>query len=233
MFRVKAILKDEKQRARYFHEMAGDSRTLELLLNTCYRIGITPLSANDGSKEGMLSNIVLELNKKNLNSIGVLMDLVEEIPNSEFNIKSNSDEITAELSFSTKDSEQFFTLIKDTLEASVIEKNHGYSYTVMSTVYNIAKIVKEALEANVSFATNEKLYDLGKCGVSLYKDNQADKVDTKNPDDIYEIIEKLKTKFALHLPTIFFCSFEELRTFYFELDETVYSKDIDGDNNGQ
>lgn len=232
MFRVKAILEDEKQRARYFHEMAGDSRTLELLLNTCYRIGITPLSASDGSKEGMLSNIVLEMDKHHLSSIGMLMDLVEDIPNTEFNIKSNSNGISAELSCNTKDGEQLFTLIKDTLEASVIDKNHHYSYTVMSTVYNIAKIVREALEANVSFATNEKLYDLGKCGVSIYKDNQTDKVDAKNPDDIYEIIDKLKTKFALHLPTIFFCSFEELRTFYFELDETVYSKDIDGDNNG-
>ena len=41
-----------------------------------------------------------------------------------------------------------------------------------------------------------------------------------------------KEKAALNLPTIFFCSFEQLRNFYFELDETVYgeNENIEGDN---
>lgn len=232
MFRAKEILKDEKQRARYFHDMAGESRTLELLLNTCFRIGIVPLSASNGGKEGMVSNLLLKVEKHNLNSIGTMMDLIEEIPNSEFNIKSNLKEITAEFSFKSTDSDGLFTLIKDKLEESVIEKNHRYSYTVISTVYNISKIVRETLESSLTFATNEKLYDLGKCGVSIYKDNETKKLNKRKPDNIHEIISKLKTKYVLHLPTLFFCTFEELRTFYFELDETVYSKDIEGDNNG-
>ncbi len=220
-------LDDEKRRSLYFHEMAGDSRTLELLLNTCYRIGIIPYGAGTGHGKGSLAHIILKIDKEHFNSIGMLMDIVEEIENAEFNIKSDEHGIYAEMSCDSVDSEELFTLIKDTLEGSVLEKKHLYSYTIMSTVYNIAKIVREVLDADVTFAINDRLYDIGRCGLSIYKRNQKNKVDTRKADDIYDVIDKLKTKSALHLPTVFFCRFDELRTFYFELDETVYSKGSD------
>lgn len=223
-------LDDEKRRSLYFHEMAGDSRTLELLLNTCYRIGIIPYGAGKGKGKGTFAHIILKIDKQNFNSIGMLMELVEHFDNAEFNIKSDEHGIYAQLSCDSKDSEELFTVIKDTLEASVLEKKHLYSYTIMSTVYNISKIVREILDADVTFAINGKLYDAGRCGLSIYKRSQKNKLDSRKTDDIYDVIDKLKTKSALHLPTIFFCRFDELRTFYFELDEIVYSKD---EENGQ
>ena len=92
---------------------------------------------------------------------------------------------------------------------------------------------KEVIDCEILFATNENLYKQGKCGVSIYKDKQKNKINMKNADDMYHIIEKLKRKHTLHLPTVMFCTFEELRNFYFELDEIVYSKDIEGENDGQ
>lgn len=218
-------LEDEKRRSLYFHEMAGNSRTLELLLNTCYRIGIIPFGAGTGKGKGTLAHIILKIDKDHFNSIGMLMEIVEDIENAEFNIKSDEHGIYAQLSCDSKDSEELFTIIKDTLEASVLEKKHLYSYTIMSTVYNISKIVREILDADVTFAINEKLYDIGRCGLSIYKRNQKNKIESRKADDVYDVIDKLKTKSALHLPTVFFCRFDELRTFYFELDEIVYSKD--------
>ena len=223
-------LNDEKRRSLYFHEMAGESRTLELLLNTCYRIGITPYGAGTGQGKGTLAYIILKVDKNHFNSLGMLMDLVKDIENTEFNIKSDEHGIYAQLSCDSTNNEELFTLIKDTIEASVLEKKHLYSYTIMSTVYNISKIVREVLDADVTFGINEKLYDIGRCGLSIYKRSQKNKVDSRKADDIYDVINKLKTKSALHLPTVFFCRFDELRTFYFELDEIVYSKD---DEDGQ
>jgi len=223
-------LEDEKRRSLYFHEMAGDSRTLELLLNTCYRIGIIPYGAGAGKGKGTLAHIILKIDKQHFNSIGMLMDLVEDFDNAEFNIKSDEHGIYAQLSCNSKDSEELFTVVKDTLEASVLEKKHLYSYTIMSTVYNISKIVREILDADVTFAINARLYDIGRCGLSIYKRNQKNKLDSRKSDDIYDVIDKLKTKSALHIPTVIFCRFDELRTFYFELDEIVYSKD---EENGQ
>ena len=227
--RTNVNLDDEKTRAIYFHDMAEDCRELELLLNTCYNSGITPIYASKGKGKGTFAYIILKIDKEHLDTIGTLIDLVEEIPNSEFNIKSDSSGIYAELSCESKDSEQLFTRSKDLIEESVFEKKHAYNYTIMSTVYNIAKIVREVTDADILFATNEKLYAQGKCGVSIYKDKQHHKISTKRADDILEVINMLKTKATLNLPTVFFSTFEELRNFYFELDETVYSNDIEGE----
>lgn len=232
MPKLKSIvnLDDEMVRGIYFHEMSGNSRTLELLLNSCYRLGITPLSASAGSLKNKYAHIIFNLSKKELNKIGKLMDLTLEIPSLEFNVKSERDGIFAEISCDFSDREKLFTRIKDILEESVLDEKKSYNYTIMSTVYNIAKIVREVLDADIIFAVNEKLYDLGRCGLSIFKRGQFSKASTKKADDIYDVIEKLKTKSALHLPTVLFCKFEELRNFYFELDETVYSKDIEGEN---
>lgn len=227
--RTNVNLTDENTRAIYFHNMAEDSRALELLLNTCYNSGIIPMHANKGRGKDTLAYIILELDKEHLEAIGMLIDLVEEIPNCEFNVKSDNDGIYAELSCDSKDSEQLFTRIKDIIEESVFGKKHAYNYTVMSTIYNIAKIVKEVTEAHILFATNEKLYAQGKCGLSIYKEKQQHKINTKKADNILDVINMLKNKATLNLPSVFFCTFEELRNFYFELDETVYSNDIEGE----
>ena len=111
----------------------------------------------------------------------------------------------------------------------MLEKKHAYNYTVMSTVYNIAKIVREVTDADILFATNEQLYSQGKCCLSIYKDKQQHKINTKKADNILDVINMLKKEATSNLPTVFFSTFEELRNFYFELDETVYSKDIEGE----
>ena len=61
--------------------------------------------------------------------------------------------------------------------------------------------------------------------MSIYKEKQNTKVSVKNAVPISSVIEEIKTKAALKLPTVFFCTFEELRNFYFELDDTVYGKE--------
>ena len=98
----------------------------------------------------------------------------------------------------------------------------------MISVYNIAKIVKEVIDADLLFALDKKLYDQGKCYLSIYKDKQMSKLNIKKANNISEVLEKLKRS-VLHMPTVLLCTFEELRTFYFELDEIVYSKDIEGE----
>lgn len=232
MIKPKVNLKDEEVRARYFHEIAENCRTLELLLNTCYKVGIVPFKASKGHGKDTLAFVMLLLDKDHLSSVGRLLDLVEEIPNSEFNVKSDSNGIFAEMTCDPKDCEQMFTRMKEIIEEASIDNKHTYNYTVMSTVYNIAKIVKEVLEADMVFAINERLYERGKCGLSIYRPKQINKVNTKAADNVEEVIYKLKTKSALSMPVVFFSTFEELRNFYFELDETVYSKDDDGDING-
>lgn len=231
--KVNVDLNNEKERALYFHEMAENSRTLELLLNTCYKVGIIPVSASKGHGKDTLAYIILNLDKSHLSSIGRLLDLVEEIPESEFNVKSDQTGLYAEMTCDTKDSEQLFTRVKEIIEEANIDNKHTYNYTVMSTVYNIAKIVKEVIEADMLFAVNERLYERGKCGLSIYKSKQIHKINTKMADNVEDVIYKLKTKSALSMPVVFFSTFEELRNFYFELDETVYSKDVEGDTNGK
>lgn len=231
--RTNINLEDEKIRAQYFHEMAENSRILELLLNTCYKVGIIPLSASKGHGKGTFAYIILKLDKKHLSSIGKLLDLVEEIPDSEFNVRSDGSGICVEMTCDPKDSEQLFTRINEIIEEANIDNKHTYNYTVMSTVYNIAKIIREVIQADMLFAVNEKLYERGKCGLSIFKSNQINKINNKAADSIEDVIHKLKTKSALSMPVLFFSTFEELRNFYFELDEIVYSKDAGGDENGQ
>ncbi|MBR3198540.1 MAG: hypothetical protein IKG27_00840 [Bacilli bacterium] len=228
--RTNVNLEDEKTRAIYFHDMAEDSRELELLLNTCYNYKIIPLRASKGKGKDSLAYIILKIDKNNIENISMLMDLVKEIPNCEFNVKSNNDSLCAELSCDSKDSEQLFTRIKDVIEESLIEKKHVYNFTVMKTIYNIAKIVGAVTEADILFAVDENLYTQGKCALSIYKENHPHKLNTKKPDNIIEVIETLKNKATLNIPTVFFCTFQELRTFYFELDETVYSNHIEGED---
>ena len=95
--RTNVNLDDEKTRAIYFHDMAEDSRELELLLNTCYNSGIIPIYASKGKGKDTLAYVTLNIDKNHLDSIGMLIDLVEEIPKSEFNVKSASGRIYAEL----------------------------------------------------------------------------------------------------------------------------------------
>ena len=225
-------LTDEKERAKYFHDMSEDSRQLELLLNTCYSNNIVPAIASNGSSKKRIAYISLKIEKNNLNSIGKLIDLVTEIPNSEFTFKSE-DGMYAELSCESSDSEQLFTRMKEIIEENVLDSNHTYNFTVMSTIYNISKILREVADASIVFATNKKLYEQGKCGLSIYKDRQKSKINIKKKDTIDEIMNNIKTKATLNLPTVFFCTFEELRNFYFELDEAVYSNDIEGEIDGQ
>lgn len=217
-------LKDEKTRAIYFNELSQGSRTLELLLNTAYNSGITPIIASVGGKK-KLSYIVLNIDKDNLNTIGRLIDIVEEIPDSEFNIHSHADQLYAELSCELESSENLFTRIKDIIEESSIELTSTHNLTIMNTIYNISKIIDSITQADILFATNDTLYKQGKCGISIYKESQKDKINTKKSVTIAEVIKKLNQKKTIDLPTIFFCNFEELRNFYFELDETVYSKE--------
>lgn len=95
------------------------------------------------------------------------------------------------------------------------------------TVYNIAKIMEDVAKAQIIFATNEKLYNQGKCVMTIYKEKQNTKINIKNAITVEKVIYEMKTKSALNLPVIFFCSFEELRNFYFELDDIVYGKEGD------
>lgn len=215
-----------EERNIHFHQMAEDSRTLELLLHTCFNNGITPVLASKGHGKNTLSYIILTLDKKHLNTIGRLIDLVEEIPNTEFNIRSNnSEDLYAELFCDCKDSEQLFTRVKEIVEEDILESASSHNLTLMNTIYNIAKIVCTITEANILFATNESLYSQGKCGVSFYKEGQSVKISKKKAIDIEKVIRTLKETATLNLPTVFFCSFEELRTFYFELDEVVYGQE--------
>ena len=224
-------IKDDKERSIYFHDMAEDSRSLELLLHTCYNNGIVPYLASKGHGKNKVAYIILNVDHAHLNTIGRLIDLTLEIPESEFNIRSSKGKIYAELSCESKDDDQLFTRVKEIVEEQTIE-NKTHNLTLMNTVYNIAKIVNSIIEADMLFATNEALYSQGKCGVSIYKDKQFGKLNTKKSDNIVDVIKTLKEKATLNLPTIFFCSFEELRNFYFELDETVYgeNENVEGDN---
>lgn len=221
-------IEDEKERSIYFHDMAEDSRSLELLLHTCYNNGIVPYLASTGHSKNNVAYIILIVSHTHLNTIGRLIDLTLEIPDCEFNIKSNKGKLYAELSCDRKDGDQLFTRIKEIVEEQTIE-NKTHNLTLMNTIYNIAKIINSIIEADILFATNETLYSQGKCGVSIYKEKQFGKLNTKKSDDIIDVIKTLKENATLNLPTIFFCSFEQLRNFYFELDETVYGEN-EGDN---
>ncbi len=223
-------LENEQERSIYFHEMAEDSRSLELLLHTCYNNGLTPALASIGHGKNQVAYIILKLTHAHLNTIGRLIDLTLEIPNSEFNIRTKHGKIYAELSCDSKDNDQLFTRIKEIVEETKIEKC-AHNLTLMNTIYNIAKILTDIIDADILFATDETLYSQGKCGIYIYKDKQINKLSTKKTDNIETVIKILKEKATLNLPTIFFCSYEELRNFYFELDETVYGK-IEGDLNG-
>lgn len=222
-------IENEKERGIYFHEMAGDSRILELLLHTCYNNKIIPVLASQGHKN-KVAYIILEVDHNHLNTIGRLIDLTLEVPDCEFNIRTKNNKIYAEISCDAKDKDQLFTRIKEIVETQMIE-NQTHNITLMNTIYNIAKIINNIIEADILFATNEKLYSQGKCGISIYKEKQFNKLNTKKADNIFDVIIKLKEKGALNLPVLFFCSFEQLRTFYFELDETAYAKN-EGDING-
>ena len=223
-------LENDQERSIYFHDMAEDSRSLELLLHTCYNNGIMPTLASKGHGKNKVAYIILALDHAHLNTIGRLIDLTLEVPDCEFNIRSHHGKIFAELSCESKDDDQLFTRIKEIVEEIKIEKQ-THNLTLMNTIYNIAKIINNITSADILFATNETLYSQGKCGISIYKDKQINKINTKKADNISDVIKKLKEKATLNLPTIFFCSFEELRNFYFELDETVYGE-IEGDING-
>lgn len=223
-------LENQQERSIYFHDMAEDSRSLELLLHTCYNNGIMPTLASKGHGKNKVAYIILALDHVHLNTIGRLIDLTLEIPDCEFNIRSHHGKIFAELSCESKDDDQLFTRIKEIVEETKIEKQ-THNLTLMNTIYNIAKIINNITSADILFATNEALYSQGKCGISIYKDKQINKINTKKADNIADVIKTLKEKATLNLPTIFFCSFEELRNFYFELDETVYGE-IEGDING-
>lgn len=221
-------IEDDKERGIYFHDMAEDSRSLELLLHTCYNNGIIPYLASKGHGKNKVAYIILKVDHAHLNTIGRLIDLTLEIPDSEFNIRSSKGKLYAEMSCESKDDDQLFTRIKEIVEEQTIESK-THNLTLMNTIYNIAKIINSIIEADMLFATNETLYSQGKCGVSIYKEKQINKLNTKKSDHIIDVIRNLKEKATLNLPTIFFCSFEELRNFYFELDETVYGEN-EGDN---
>ncbi len=226
---MKVNIDNEKDRSIYFHEMSSDSRSLELLLHTCYNNGIIPALADKGHNKNKLAYVVLKVDYKNLNTIGRLIDLTLEIPESEFNIKSHSGEMYAEISCLPQDNDQLFTRMKEIVEETSIKKI-THNQTLMNTVYNVSKIIYSIIDADFLFATNETLYSQGKCGVSIYQEKQLNKVNKKREDKIEDVIKTLKETATLNLPTIFFCSFEQLRNFYFELDEVIYGKenDIDG-----
>lgn len=226
-------LENEEEKAKYFHELAGASRILELLLYTCYQNGLIPSDANSGNKENKKNSIAyvsVDFGKNNLPTLGALMNIIAEIKNSEFNIKCDKDGFHLEISCDSQDSEKMFLEIKEIIEQNTLEKSYNYNYTIISSIYNIAKIIKETIDADVLFATNNKLLGLGKCCISVYKGRQINKINMKKPDKIDVIISKLKKESVLNLPAVFFCTFQELRNFYFELDEIVYTKE-QGDEN--
>lgn len=221
-------IENEKDRSIYFHEMATDSRSLELLLHTCYNNGLIPVLADRGRNKDKLAYIVLKVDFNHLNTAGRLIDLTLEIPESEFNIKTHNGEMYVEMSCLPQDNDQLFTRVKEIVEEATINKL-SHNQTLMNTIYNISKIIYSIIDADFLFATNETLYSQGKCGVSIYQGKQLNKVNTKKEDNIDDVIKTLKEKATLNLPTIFFSTFEQLRTFYFELDEVIYGKeDIDG-----
>ena len=219
------LLEDEKTRFQYFHDLAEESRELELLLNTAYNQGIIISKINTEVKKSNKIYIVFEFEKKHLQIIGKIMDLVQEIKGFEYNIKYDRNGFRIKISSNAEESENLFIRTKEIIEEYAHTNKQTFNFKVISSVYNIAKIVKEAIEADLLFAIDKKLYDQGKCYLSIYKDKQIIKLNTKKVDNIEIVLEKLK-KSVLHMPTVLLCSFEELRTFYFELDEIVYSKDI-------
>lgn len=222
------ILEDEKTRAQYFHDLAENSRALELLLNTSYNFGIIPVNLNLNPKKSETIYIVFEFEKKNLQTVGALMDLVGEIKSCEYNIKCDREGYKVKLSCNKSESEELFIRIKEIIEEYAYENRETFNNKIMISIYNIAKIVKEVIDADLLFALDKKLFDQGKCYLSIYKDRQTLKLNIKKANDISKVLEKLK-KSVLHMPTVLLCTFEELRTFYFELDEIVYSKDIEGE----
>ena len=156
------------------------------------------------------------------------MNLVEEITTCEFNIKCDREGYRIKLSCNKEKSEELFIRTKEIIEEYAYENKQTFNYKIMISVYNIAKIVKEAIDADLMFALDKKLYDQGKCYLSIYKEKQNSKLNIKKANNIENVLEKLKRS-VLHMPTVLLCTFEELRTFYFELDEIVYSKDIEGE----
>ncbi|MDD6323137.1 MAG: hypothetical protein PUA73_00835 [Bacilli bacterium] len=224
---MKENFENEKEKSLYFHDMAQGSRTLELLLHTCFNNGIIPILAKNGQDKKM-AYIILKVDYNHLNTIGKLIDITLEIPESEFNIKSHGKDIYAEISCLSQDDDQLFTSIKEIVEEATINKN-THNLTLMNTIYNISKIIYNIIDAEFIFATNETLYRQGKCGVSIYKEKQLNKINSKKEDNIDDVIKNLKEQATINLPTIFFCSFEQLRTFYFELDEVIYGKEDEND----
>lgn len=224
----KKILEDEKTRAQYFHDLAENSRALELLLNTSYNFGMVPVNLNLDNKKSEKIYIVFEFEKNNLQIVGALIDLVGEIKSCEYNIKYDRDGYRIKLSCNKDESEELFIRTKEIIEEYSYGNKQTYNYKIVISIYNIAKIVKEVIDAEMLFALDKKLYDQGKCYLSIYKEKQTSKLNIKKANNINEVLEKLKRS-VLHMPTVLLCSFEELRTFYFELDEIAYSKDIEGD----
>lgn len=224
---MKENFENEKEKSLYFHDMAQGSRTLELLLHTCFNNGIIPILAKNGQDKKM-AYVILKVDYNHLNTIGKLIDITLEIPESEFNIKSHGKDIYAEISCLSQDDDQLFTSIKEIVEEATINKN-SHNLTLMNTIYNISKIIYNIIDAEFIFATNETLYRQGKCGVSIYKEKQLNKINSKKEDNIDDVIKNLKEQATINLPTIFFCSFEQLRTFYFELDEVIYGKEDEND----
>lgn len=225
-------LEDENEKSKFFHELAGTSRVLELLLYTCYQNGLIPNSANSGNSENKksIAYISVDFDQSNLGTLGSIMNMVSEIPNSEFNIKCDADGFHAQLSCNVEDSEKMFLDLKELIEQNVLDQKHDYNYTIISSIYNIAKIIKETIDADVLFATDSQLFGFGKCCISIYKGRQINKIDMKKADKIDTIISNLKKESVLNLPSVVFCTFQELRNFYFELDEIVYTKK-QGDEN--
>lgn len=224
----KKILEDEKTRAQYFHDLAENSRALELLLNTSYNFGMVPVNLNLDNKKSEKIYIVFEFEKNNLQIVGALIDLTGEIKSCEYNIKYDRDGYRIKLSCNKDESEELFIRTKEIIEEYSYGNKQTYNYKIVISIYNIAKIVKEVIDADMLFALDKKLYDQGKCYLSIYKEKQTSKLNIKKANNINDVLEKLKRS-VLHMPTVLLCSFEELRTFYFELDEIAYSKDIEGD----
>ena len=222
------ILEDEKTRAQYFHDLAENSRALELLLNTSYNFGIIPVNLNLNNKKNETIYIVFEFEKKNLQIVGALMDLVGEIKSCEYNIKCDREGYRIKISCDKNESEELFIRTKEIIEEYAFNNKQTFNYKIAISIYNIAKIVKEVIDADMIFALDKKLYDQGKCYLSIYKEKLTSKLNVKKATSIDSVLEKLK-KSVLHMPTVLLCTFEELRTFYFELDEIVYSKDIEGE----
>lgn len=226
-------LENEEERSKYFHELAGTSRVLELVLYTCYQNGLIPSGASSGNtatKKNAIAYISLDFNKTNLSVLGSLMNIISEMPNSEFNIKCDKEGFHVQLSCDGVNGEKMFLEIKEIIEQHTLQQHHNYNYSVISSIYNIAKIIKETIDADSLFATNDKLLKLGKCCISMYKGRQINKINMKKADKIDTIIDNLKKNSVINLPSVVFCTFEELRNFYFELDEIVYTKE-QGDKN--